>query len=67
MGEALISWKAKKQTIVSRSLAEAEYRALATTTSELTWMNQLMKDLHIMSPSLAAAIYCDNDAAIHIA
>ena len=66
IGEALISWKAKKQTTVSRSSAEAEYRALATTTSELTWINQLMKDFYIMSPS-PAVMYCDNDAAIHIA
>lgn len=66
LGEALISWKVKKQTTVSRSLAEAKYRALAATTSELNWLKQLLTDLLITvaSPLL---IFCDNTVAIHIA
>jgi len=35
MGANLLSWGAKKQATVSRSMAEAEYRALAFTTAEL--------------------------------
>ncbi|XP_057734655.1 uncharacterized mitochondrial protein AtMg00810-like [Arachis stenosperma] len=35
LGDALISWCAKKQTFTARSSTEAEYRALADTTTEI--------------------------------
>ena len=65
LGSAPISWKTKKQSTVSRSSAEAEYRAIANATSEAVWLRNLLRSVHVPIPS--AHLYCDNQAALHIA
>ena len=65
LGPAPIAWKTKKQATVSRSSAEAEYRAMANATSEIIWIRNLLSFLGVLVPS--ANMYCDNQAAIHIA
>ncbi|XP_019465394.1 PREDICTED: uncharacterized protein LOC109363594 [Lupinus angustifolius] len=66
MGSALISWKTKKQNIVSRSSSEAEYRALGSLVCELQWLKYLFTDLHIPQ-SNPISVYCDNKSTIHLA
>ncbi|KAL0366649.1 UNVERIFIED_CONTAM: Retrovirus-related Pol polyprotein from transposon RE2 [Sesamum radiatum] len=65
LGSALISWKTKKQSTVSRSTAEAEYRSMGTTVCELTWIFNLLQDLNITIPT-PIPFLCDNRAALHI-
>jgi hypothetical protein len=38
LGDNLVSWSDKRQTVVSRSSAEAEYRAVANNVAEATWL-----------------------------
>lgn len=66
LGSALISWQAKKQTVVSQSSAEAEYRALASVTTEIMWLKYLLADLQV-PVNEAVSVFCDNQAAIDIA
>ncbi|KAM1117266.1 hypothetical protein ACFX19_007783 [Malus domestica] len=66
VGGNLVTWKSKKQSVVARSSAEAEYRAMASTACELIWLKSLLLALgfpHLQPMSLR----CDNQAAMHIA
>ena len=65
MGDSLISWKSKKQIVVSRSSTEAEYRAMASTTAEIVWLRWLLADMGVIL-STPTPIHCDNDSAIQI-
>lgn len=60
-----ISWKSKKQTFVSLSSTEAEYRSMRRVVAELTWLTRLLNDISV-SPSLPVPIFSDSKAAIHI-
>ncbi|CAL1374490.1 unnamed protein product [Linum trigynum] len=63
LGSSLISWRSKKQQTVSRSSAEAEYRALADTSQELQWMTSLFQQLPVQ-PQQPYFIYCDSLLAV---
>ncbi|KAK4390093.1 Retrovirus-related Pol polyprotein from transposon RE1 [Sesamum angolense] len=65
LGDALVSWKTKKQNTVSRSTAEAEYRSMGSTVCELSWIVYLLQDFDV-SVSTPISFLCDNQAALHI-
>lgn len=65
LGPALISWKSKKQTTISKSSAEAEYRTLSTTVCELQWISYIGAEFKLQIPT-PIPLWCDNQAAMHI-
>ena len=66
LGGNLITWRSKKQTIVARSSAKAEYRAMAHTSYELMWIKHSLEELRFVV-KLPMTMHCDNQAAIYIA
>jgi hypothetical protein len=63
LGDNLISWSSKRQHTVSRSSAEAEYRAVANGITEASWLRQLLQELH-QPLQRATLVYCDNVSAV---
>jgi hypothetical protein len=62
----LVSWRSKKQVVVARSTAEAEYRAMALALCEMMWLKGMLKELQLLRKEIML-LHCDNVAAINIA
>ena len=62
----LVTWRSKKQSVVSRSSAEAEFRAMAHGICEGMWLRRLLKELRIVVEE-PMKVLCDNQSAISIA
>ncbi|GJY61445.1 ribonuclease H-like domain-containing protein [Tanacetum coccineum] len=62
---SLVSWKSKKQNTLSKSSTEAEYRAMVSVTSEVTWILKILRDLE-WDQVLPVKRFCDSQAAIKI-
>ncbi|GJX37797.1 uncharacterized mitochondrial protein-like protein, partial [Tanacetum coccineum] len=56
----------KKQDVISKSSTEAEYRAMAVTTSEIVWLCWLLADMGVRI-NRSTPLHCDNHSVIHIA
>ncbi|GJZ26200.1 gag/pol polyprotein [Tanacetum coccineum] len=57
--------RARKQRTVSHFSTEAEYKALADTVAELTWLQALLHELGIRSSS-TPILWCDNLGATYL-
>ena len=66
LGDSPISWRSKKQDVVSRSLAEAEYRAMVEALCELKWMKNVLYTMGIDHQG-PMNLFCDSRSAPHIA
>jgi hypothetical protein len=60
-----VSWSARKQSTVSRSSTESEYKALANATAEIMWIQTLLAELKLAQPS-ATSLWCDNLGATYL-
>jgi gluconate kinase len=65
LGDNLVSWSAKRQTVVSCSSTEAEYRVVTNGMAEATWLRQLLHELQT-PPSLCTLVYCDNISSVYL-
>ncbi|KAG8503841.1 hypothetical protein CXB51_001949 [Gossypium anomalum] len=65
-GHTPVSRCSKKQSVVSCSTAEAEYRSLAVATSDITWLVSLLAELHVKSVDLPT-VWCDNSSVVAVA
>ena len=65
LGPNLISWSARKQPTVSRSSTKADYKTLANGTTEVTWVQSVLKELGVFLPR-PLVLWCDNLGATYL-
>ena len=66
VGGNLVTWKSKKQNVVARSSAEAEFRGMTLGLCEALWLRFLLHDLGYLSRQ-PIRLLCDNKVACDIA
>ncbi|BBH00157.1 transposable element gene [Prunus dulcis] len=66
IGGILVTWRSKKQNVVARSSAEAEYRGIAQGVCELLWLGIILSEIDF-PPKKVMELYCDNQAVREIA
>nr|XP_020191079.1 uncharacterized mitochondrial protein AtMg00810-like [Aegilops tauschii subsp. strangulata] len=65
LGDTLVSWSSKRQVVVSRSSAEAEYRGVANAVAECVWLRQLRGKLHA-PVTKATLVFYDNVSSVYL-
>lgn len=65
-GKAPISWGSKKESIVALSSCEAEYVAASMSVCQVVWLDALMQEMKMKSPT-AVRLLINNKSAINLA
>ena len=65
-GQNLVSWQSKKQSTISRSSTETEFRSLASVVTEITWIQSLLTELKFHN-LVVPSIWCDNLSSVIMA
>ena len=63
LGSNVISWSAKRHDTVSKSSTEAEYRTMSAATSEIVWLQNLLKIMGLQQ-RITPLLLCDNLSAV---
>ena len=65
LGSGPITWSCKKQSVISLSSVEAEYRGAVEDSKEAMWLRQILSEfgLHQKHPN---TLWCDNQSAIQL-
>ncbi|GKC83550.1 uncharacterized mitochondrial protein-like protein [Tanacetum coccineum] len=66
LGDNLVSWSSKRQHVVSRSSAEAEYRGVANVVAEVAWFRNLLLELSCPLKR-TTIVFCDNVSVVYLA
>jgi len=64
--EIWLHGKVRNKTMLAQSRAEAKYRAMAHTISELTLLLHFLQEISFSAPT-PIPLFCDNQVALHIA
>ncbi|XP_019192715.1 PREDICTED: uncharacterized protein LOC109187009 [Ipomoea nil] len=65
LGNNLVFWLSRKQRTVAHSSTEAEYKALADVSAEVTWVVSLLRELGLHSGQ-PSTLWCDNLGATYL-
>ena len=63
LGSNVISWSAKRHDTVSKSSTEADYRTMSAATSEIVWLQHLLKIMGLQQ-QITPLLLCDNLSAV---
>jgi hypothetical protein len=67
IGRTAVSWRSRKQTILTKSTMETELVALESATTEAEWLKELLMHLPMVAkPVPAILLHCDNQSVITI-
>ena len=62
----MVTWKSKKQSVLSKSSTEVEFQDLSSGVDEVLWIRGILKDLQVPYEE-PIRVFCDNKSAICIA
>ncbi|KAH9660135.1 hypothetical protein KPL70_024106 [Citrus sinensis] len=66
LSDNLISWSSKKQSVLFKSLAESEYKAMTLACAKITWICYILKELDVKL-NCTALLLSDSTSAAAIA